>query len=294
MLKKMSFVNLHAHSHYSLLDGLGAPKDMIMRAKELGYPAAALTDHGVGYGLIEFYKAGKASGVKPILGCEMYIAPRTRFDKEAKIDTKPYHLTVLAENNEGYSNLLKLITKAHLEGFYYKPRVDYGLLKAYGKGLIALSGCIAAHLPRAILSGNEEEIHRVIQTYIEIFGKENFFLEMQDHPLIENQGIVNKKLKELAKQYDLGLVVTCDSHYLKPEDSDAHDILLCIQTQTTIHDENRMRYVGDYSIRDVNELKIAFDDCPEAITNTLKIADRCNVDFSFGQNLLPSFKTPQN
>lgn len=290
----MSFVNLHAHSHYSLLDGLGTPKDIIMRAKELGYPAAALTDHGVTYGLVEFYKAGKAAGIKPILGCEIYIAPRTRFDKEPKIDVKPYHLTVLAENNEGYLNLLKLITKANLEGFYYKPRVDYGLLKAYGKGLIALSGCLVGHLPRTILSGNEEEIHKVIQTYIEIFGKENYFLEMQDHPLMENQGIVNKRLKELAKQYDLGLVVTCDSHYLKPEDSDAHDILLCIQTQCTIHDENRMRYVGDYSIRDVNELKGVFEDCPEAISNTLKIAERCNVDFTFGKNLLPSFKTPQN
>ncbi len=288
----MSFVNLHAHSHYSLLDGFGSPAEIVKRAKELGYPAAALTDHGVGYGLIEFYKAAKAAGVKPVLGSELYVANRTRFDKEAKVDVKPYHLTTLAENNDGYRNLLTLITKAHLEGFYYKPLVDYGLLKAYYKGLIILSGCLAAHLPRTILSGNEEEIHRVLQSYVEIFGKDNFFLEMQDHPLLENQGIVNKKLKELSKHYGLGLVVTCDSHYARPEDSDVHDILLCIQTQTTLNDENRMRYPGDYSIRDVQELREVFSDCPEAIENTLKIAERCNVDFKFGTNLLPSFKTP--
>ncbi|MBI5754379.1 DNA polymerase III subunit alpha [Candidatus Peregrinibacteria bacterium] len=288
----MSFVNLHAHSHYSLLDGFGSPEGIVKRAKELGYPAAALTDHGAGYGLIEFYKAAKGAGIKPVLGSELYVATRTRFDKEAKVDVKPYHLTTLAENNEGYRNLLTLITKAHLEGFYYKPRVDYGLLKAYGKGLIVLSGCLAAHIPRAILTGNEEEIHRLVQSHIDIFGKENFFLEMQDHPLLEHQGIVNKKLKELAKHYGLGLVVTCDSHYAKPEDSDVHDILLCIQTQNSVNDENRMRYAGDFSIRDVKELKEVFSDCPEAIENTLKIAERCNVDFEFGNNLLPAFTTP--
>lgn len=288
----MSFVNLHAHSHYSLLDGFGSPAEIVKRAKELGYPAAALTDHGVGYGLIEFYKAAKAAGVRPVLGCELYVANRTRFDKEAKVDVKPYHLTTLVETNEGYRNLITLISKAHLEGFYYKPRVDYGLLRAYSKGLIVLSGCIAAHLPRTILSGNEEEVHKLVETNIEMYGKDNFFLEMQDHPLIEHQGIVNKKLKELAKYYGLGLVVTCDSHYARPEDSDVHDILLCIQTQTTLNDENRMRYPGDYSIRDVKELRDVFSDCPEAIENTVKIAERCNVDFTFGTNLLPAFKTP--
>src|SRR3989338_1069524 len=290
----MSFVNLHGHSHYSLLDGFGSPKAIVLRAKEMGYPAVALTDHGVGYGLIEFYKAAKEAEIKPVLGCELYIAQRTRFDKEAKIDNKPYHLTVLAENNEGYKNLLQLISKAHLEGFYYKPRVDYGLLRAYSKGLIVLSGCMAAHLPRMILSENEEEIHNVIKMYIEIFGKENYFLEMQDHPLMESQCIVNARLKELSKQYDLGLVVTCDSHYPRPEDSDVHDILLCIQTQSNVSDENRMRYIGDFSIRDVNELREVFSDCPESITNTLKIAERCNVEFEFEKNLIPSFETPQN
>lgn len=290
----MSFVNLHAHSHYSLLDGFGTPEDIVLRAKELGYPAAALTDHGVTYGLIEFYDVAKREGIKPLLGCEMYVARRTRFDKDAKLDTKPYHLTVLARNNEGYQNLLKLTTQAHLEGFYYRPRVDYGLLKAHGGGLLALSGCLAGHLARAILSGNEEEIQEVIKNHIDIFGKENYFLEIQDHPLIENQGIVNARIKELAKEYGLPLVATNDSHYPRPEDSETHDILLCIQTGSTVNDPNRMRYTGDYSIRTFEDLSKAFADAPEALNNTLKIADMCNVELSFDNNLIPSFQTPQN
>ncbi len=290
----MSFANLHGHSHYSLLDGFGTPKDIVLRAKELGYPAVALTDHGVTHGLIEFYKAAKEEGIKPILGCELYIAPRGRFDKEGKIDTKPYHLTVLAENNEGYKNLLLLVTKAHLEGFYYKPRVDYGLLKAYGKGLIALSGCMAGHLPRAILSGNDDEVEEVIKKNLEIFGKENYFLELQDHPLIESQTFVNEKLKALSKKHKIPLVITNDSHYPRPEDSDVHDILLCIQTGVSVNDENRMHYTGDFSIRPVDDIKAAVRDCPEAVSNTLKIAERCNVELEFGTNLIPQFPTPQN
>ncbi|MBD3360650.1 DNA polymerase III subunit alpha, partial [Candidatus Peregrinibacteria bacterium] len=290
----MSFVNLHTHSHYSLLDGFGSPKDLVLRSKELGYPACALTDHGVTYGLIEFYKAAKNEKIKPILGCELYVAPRSRFDKEPKIDNKPYHLTVLAKDYEGYKNLLYLVSKAHLEGFYYKPRVDYGLLKAHSKGLIAMSGCLTGHIPRLILSENEEDLDKSITKHIEIFGKENFYFEIQDHPLIENQQIVNKKLKHLSKQYEIELVATNDTHYPRPEDSEAHDILLCIQTHTTIHDDDRMKYTGDYSIRDVNDLKNAFKDYPGAIENTLNIADKCNLDFEFGKNLIPSFKTPQN
>ncbi|MDA1060894.1 MAG: DNA polymerase III subunit alpha [bacterium] len=290
----MTFVNLHGHSHYSLLDGFGSPKAIALRAKELGYPAAALTDHGVTYGLVEFYKACHDVGIKPVLGCELYVSARTRFDKEAKIDAKSYHLTALAENNKGYQNLLQLVTKGHLEGFYYKPRVDYGLLKTYSEGLIVLSGCLAGHLPRLILSENEEEIHILVKNHIEIFGKNNYFLELQDNPLIESQLIVNKKLKELAKEYGLGMVLTYDSHYPRSEDKDAHDILLCIQTAATVSDENRMRYAGDFSIRDINEIKGAFKDVPEVISNTLKIADRCNVELAFGNNLIPSFKTPQN
>ena len=193
----MSYVNLHAHSHYSLLDGFGSPEEIVKRTKELGYPAAALTDHGVTYGLLEFYKAGKEHGIKTILGCELYVAPRTRFDKDSKLDVKPYHLTALARTNEGYQNLLKLVTKAHLEGFYYKPRVDYDLLREHSKGLIVLSGCLAANLPRAIMSGDEAEIKRVIELHLEIFGKENYFLEVQDQPLNESQLFVNERLKKL-------------------------------------------------------------------------------------------------
>lgn len=290
----MSFVNLHGHSHYSLLDGFGSPKSIVKRAKELGYPAVALTDHGVIYGLMELYKAAKDQGIKPILGCELYIAPRSRFDKEGKVDSKPYHLTVLAKNNQGYQNLLELVTLGHLEGFYYKPRVDYEMLEKYSEGLIVLSGCMAAHIPRLILAENDKEMHEMIEKYIKIFGKENFFLEIQDNPFMEQQAILTAKIRELGKQYGLGTVLTFDSHYPNPEDKNIHDLLLCIQTQSTVNDENRMRYTGDYCLRDINELKEKYADWPEVIENTLKIADMCNVEMHFGQNLIPSFETPNN
>ncbi|MBT4917466.1 PHP domain-containing protein, partial [Candidatus Peregrinibacteria bacterium] len=250
----MSYVNLHSHSHYSLLDGFGSPKAIIERAKELGYPAAALTDHGVTYGLVEFYKAAKEAGIKPLLGCELYVARRTRFDKEAKVDVKPYHLTMIAKNNVGYKNLLYLVSQAHLEGFYYKPRVDYDLLKKHSEGLIALSGCQAGHLSRAILSENDEEIKKVIDTHLDIFGEGNYFLEVQDHPLIETQAIVNKKIFELGKEYNLDVVATNDTHYPRPEDSEVHDIMLCIQTGSIVSDIDRMKYTGDFSICAVDDV----------------------------------------
>jgi DNA polymerase III subunit alpha len=288
----MSFVNLHCHSHYSLLDGFGSPKEIILRAKELGYPAASLTDHGVTYGLIEFYEECLKAEIAPVLGCELYVARRTRLDKEARVDVKPYHLTILAENNEGYENLLELVTKANLEGFYYKPRVDYELLKLHSKGLIALSGCLQGHIPRAILDEDEVELKKIVERYLDIFGKDNFFLEVQDNPLSEEQQMINEKIKELSKEYEIGLVLTYDSHYPRSSDREVHDLLLCIQTQTTVDDENRMRYAGDYSIRDVAELKDAFKDYPNAIENTVKIAKRCKYKFNFEENLIPSFKTP--
>jgi DNA polymerase-3 subunit alpha len=266
---------------------------MILRSKELGYPAAALTDHGVTYGLVEFYNAGKKHGVKPIMGCELYVARRTRFDKDVALDRKSYHLTTLAKNNIGYRNLLEMVTRSQLEGFYYKPRVDYDLLKKHSEGLVVLSGCLAAHLPQAILSGDEEEVDAVIKMYLEIFGKENYFLEIQDHPLLEEQVLVNERLKELAKKYDLRLVGTNDSHYPRPEDREVHDILLCIQTQTNVTDENRMRYGGDFSIRDIGAIRKSFIDTPEAVDNTLLVAEMCDVNFDFGTNLIPSFDTPK-
>ncbi|MFA5948474.1 MAG: DNA polymerase III subunit alpha, partial [Candidatus Gracilibacteria bacterium] len=291
----MSFVNLHTHSHYSLLDGFGSPEDIILRAKELKCPAIALTDHGVTHGLIEFYKSGIKEGVKPILGCEAYIAPRTRFDKEAKIDNRPFHVTLLAKNNIGYQNLIKLVTKANLEGYYYKPRIDYGLLKAYSEGLIVLSGCLQGHLPRLILSNDEEGIKKQIELYLEIIDKKSFHLEIQDHPLIEDQEVVNKKIFELAKQYKLPVVLTNDSHYPRVDDKEVHDIMLCIQTQTNVNDETRMKYTGDFSIRDLySECKNTFEDFSTIMENSLKIADDCNVSFEFGKNLMPSFKTPNS
>ena len=289
----MSFVNLHQHSHYSLLDGFGSPKDIVMRAKDLGYPAVAVTDHGVIYGLIEFYKAAKKAEIKPILGCEMYVSRRTRHDKEPKVDAKPYHLTVLAKNNQGYKNLLKLTTLAHLEGFYYKPRVDYELLEKYGEGLVVLSGCLNSHLSNAILADDWEEVKKVCEKYINLFGKEDFYLELQDNPLVDGQDKVNEGLKRLSKEYGLDLVVTCDSHYPRPEDSDVHDVLLSIQTGSTINDEERFRLTGDFSLRQVEDLKKAFSDVPEAIDNSLKVAEKCNVEFDFGTNLIPSFDVPK-
>jgi DNA polymerase-3 subunit alpha len=290
----MTYVNLHGHSHYSLLDGLGSPKRIVERAKELGMPAVAITDHGNMYGAIEFYQAAKEAGIKPIVGCEIYMAKRSRFDKEAQIDNKPYHLTLLVKDFKGYQNLMEIVTKAHLEGFYYKPRADYGLLKAHSEGLIALSGCLQANLPRAVLSGNLEEAEEVIKKHIEIFGKENYFLELQDHPFTEDQAIANEAIIKLAKKFKLGLVATNDSHYPRREDAEAHDVLICIQTQTTIADENRMKYLGDYSMREPADMEIAFKDVPEALENTLKIAEMCNLELDFGKNLIPAFKTPQN
>lgn len=290
----MKFVNLHGHSHYSLLDGFGSPEAIIKRAKELGSPAIALTDHGVVHGLVEFYKAGKSEGVKAILGCEFYVANRKHTDKEANVDVRPYHLTVLARNNEGYENILKLVSIAHLRGFYYKPRVDYDLLKEHSKGLIVLSGCMVSHLSRAILAEDEEEVKKVVEKHIDIFGKDSYFLEMQHNPLLEQQAFINEKLKKLSKEYDLKMVATNDSHYPKPEDRDVHDVMICIQTGKNVSDQNRMRYTGDYSIKSTEQMLEFFSDTPAAIENTEKIADMCNVDFTFGVNLIPSFDCPPN
>lgn len=286
----MSFVHLHNHTHYSLLDGLSRPADCVRIAKEQGSPAIAITDHGVLYGAIEFYKAAQAEDIKPIIGCEIYIAPGGRLEKTP--GTKINHMTVLAETTEGYHNLILLVSKAHLEGFYYKPRVDHGLLKAYGKGLIALSGCLNSEISQAILSAREEDAASIIRMYQEIFGKESFFLEIQDHPEMANQILVNQALFRLAKKTGAPVVATNDNHYARKEDRDIHDILLCIQTGKTISDKDRMRYEGDYSIRSPSEIIAAFQDYPLAIENTLRIAERCNVEINFGKNLITRFLAP--
>jgi len=276
------------------LDGLGSPKKVVERAKELGMPACAITDHGNMCGAIEFYKAAKEAGIKPIIGCEIYVSRRTRFDKTPQVDNRPYHLTLLAKNNEGYKNLMEIVTKANLEGFYYKPRTDYGLIKAHKEGLIALSGCLQGHLSRLVLSGNFDEAEDLIQEHVNIFGPDNYYLEIQDHAFNEDQPIVNKALKGFAKKFGIGLVATNDSHYPRREDAEAHDVLLCIQMQTTVENEARMRYTGDFSIREVEDMKESFKDVPEALENTLKIAEMCNVELEFDQNLIPAFDTPQN
>lgn len=290
----MSFVHLHVHSHYSLLDGFGTPKSIVQRAKEMGMPAVAMTDHGVLYGAIEFYKAAKAEGIKPIIGCEVYVAPGSRFDRTPGSENKPYHLVLLATSAEGYLNLLKLVSQAHIEGFYYKPRMDHGLMKAHSKGIIALSSCLAGEVAQSVAQGDEKKQIEVIEKYQDIFGKENFYLELQDHPFIDEQKVLNDRLIELSKITGAPLVATQDSHYVRPDDSTSQDILLCIQTQATLEQEGRMKFQGDFSLRTPDEMRESFSHVPEALENTLKIAERCNIEIDFGKNLIPIFKTPGN
>jgi len=290
----MSFAHLHVHSHYSLLDGFGTPKSIVQRAKELGMPAVALTDHGVLYGAIEFYKAAKAEGIKPIIGCEVYVAPVSRFDKTPGTENKPYHLILLAASTEGYMNLMKLVSQAHIEGFYYKPRMDHGLMKAHSKGIIALSSCLAGEVAQAVAIGDEKKQIEVIERYQDIFGKENFYLELQDHPFIDQQKVLNDRLIELSKITGAPLVATQDSHYVHANDHNAQDILLCIQTQSTLDQEDRMKFQGDFSLRSFEEMQESFSHVPEALENSVKIAERCNIEIDFGKNLIPVFKTPGN
>ncbi|PIQ77485.1 hypothetical protein COV82_04170, partial [Candidatus Peregrinibacteria bacterium CG11_big_fil_rev_8_21_14_0_20_46_8] len=286
----MSFVHLHNHTHYSLLDGLTRPAEAVAIAKEQGCSAVAMTDHGTLYGAVEFYKAAKKEGIKPIIGCEIYVAPQGRLKKEP--GTPINHLIVLAETTEGYHNLMQLVSKAHLEGFYYKPRVDHGLLREFSKGLIALSGCLNSETSVAILDNNEEKAAEIIRMYQDIFGKENFYLEVQDHEGLAEQVQVNNALYRLTKETGAPLVATCDSHYGRYEDRDVHDILLCIQTGKTLQDADRMRLTGDFSMRHPEEIAKRFAEHPEAIENTVKIAERCNIELHFGKNLIPVFKTP--
>ncbi|MFA6521571.1 MAG: DNA polymerase III subunit alpha, partial [Candidatus Gracilibacteria bacterium] len=288
----MSFVHLHNHTHYSLLDGLSKPKDCVKVAHEQKSPAIAITDHGNMHGVVEFYKVAKEEGIKPILGCEVYVAPDGRFKKEP--GTKIHHLTLLCENMEGYQNLMTLVSKANLEGFYYKPRIDHGLLKAHSTGLIGLSGCMQGEVAQALLNGNQAKAAEIIKMYQDILGKENFFLEVQDHPELSNQIVVNQEMLKISEMTGAPLVGTNDNHYPRKEDSGVHDILICIQTGKKIMDADRMHYVGDYSIRSPEEMKSVFKDFPGAVENTLKIAERCNVEIKFKKNLIPSFKTPNS
>lgn len=289
----MSFVHLHTHTHYSLLDGLPKIGGLVNRAKELGMPAVALTDHGVMYGTIEFYKACKKADLKPILGVEAYVAPNRFTDKRPKIDDGPYHITLLAENQQGYQNLLRLVTTAHLEGFYYKPRVDRELLKEYGEGIIALSGCLGGELAQAIMTGGEEAARRVVELYISIFGKSNYFLEIQHHPRLADQIKVNEQLIKLAKEFDVPLVATKDSHYLHRDDNEAQDALVCVQTGKLLTDTNRLNMTDvDLDFASPEDMRRDFKDLPEAIENTLRIAERCNVEIQLGKWIFQDFEIP--
>lgn len=286
----MSFVHLHTHSHYSLLDGLSKVKDMVGLAKDYDMPALALTDHGVMYGAIDFYSACKKAGIKPIIGCEVYVACRSRLQKEAGIDNKRYHLTLLAKNNEGYQNLIKLTTAAHLDGFYYKPRIDKEILRSHSQGLIALSGCPAGELGRAIQSGNKESAERIIREYREIFGPENYFLEIMHHPDLEWFDVWKKTLVELSEKLKIPLVATQDSHYLRREDKEAHKVLLAVSTNTDVGETTMFSGNGEYHFLSQEEAEERFRDIPEATQNTLKIAEICDVNLTLGKFVFPNFE----
>ena len=289
----MSFAHLHVHTEYSLLDGSNKIKEYVSRVKELGMNSAAITDHGVMYGVIDFYREARKQGLKPILGCEVYVAPNSRFDREtAGGESRYHHLVLLAENNTGYANLMKIVSRGFTEGYYYKPRVDKDLLRQYHEGIIALSACLAGEVQRYLSRGLTEEAKKVALEYQDIFGKGNFFLEMQDHGIPEQQ-LVNQRQIQLSKETGIELVVTNDIHYTYAEDAKPHDILLCIQTGKKLDDENRMRYEGgQYYVKSPQEMEALFPYAKQALENTQKIADRCEVEIEFGVTKLPKYDVP--
>ena len=286
------FVHLHIHSEFSLLDGANRIKDIPVRAKELGMKAIAITDHGVMYGVIDFYKACKKEGIKPIIGCEVYVAPRSRFDKEPGVDKQYYHLILLAKNNQGYKNLSKLVSIGFTEGYYYKPRIDLEVLEKYHEGLIVLSGCLAGAVNRALLEGQTEKAEEIALWHKNVFG-EDYYIEIQNNGIRE-QVLANQKLIQLARKLNIPLVATNDAHYLKKEDAYNHEILLCIQTGKRMSDEDRMKFETDeLYIKSPEEMSEYFSAFPDAIENTVKIADKCNVEFEFGHTILPNYDVPK-
>ena len=290
----MAFTHLHVHTEYSLLDGSCKIKELAARAKELGMDSMAITDHGVMYGVIDFYRAAREVGIKPIIGCEVYVAPGSRFDREnTNSEDRYYHLVLLAENDTGYHNLMKIVSKGFVDGFYYKPRVDYEVLETYHEGIIALSACLAGEVQRYLARGMYEEACKSARHYEQIFGKGNFFLELQDHG-IPTQKTVNQGLMRMSRELSMDLVATNDIHYILAEDAAAHDILLCIQTGKKVSDENRMRYEGgQYYVKSEEEMRALFPYAQEAIDNTHKIAERCNVEIEFGVTKLPKYEVPE-
>ncbi|MTI96094.1 MAG: DNA polymerase III subunit alpha [Firmicutes bacterium] len=291
--KTGGFVHLHNHTEYSLLDGAAKIKELVAAAVEMKMPAMAITDHGTMYGVVDFYKAAHKAGIKPILGCEVYVAPESRFVKEGSREDNLYHLVLLAENNQGYKNLMELVTLSNREGFYYKPRVDRELLRKHSQGLICLSGCLGGQIPTLLMRGNTEGARELAREFRDIFGPENFYLELQDHQMLE-QKEVNEALAAMSKELDIPLVATNDLHYLRREDAEAHDILLCIQTAKQVDDENRMRFPNDeFYLKSPLEMSKLFAWCPEAVENTLKIAERCHVELDFETMHMPDYPVPE-
>ncbi|MEI3219669.1 MAG: PHP domain-containing protein [Lachnoclostridium sp.] len=291
----MSFAHLHVHTEYSLLDGSNKIKECISRVKELGMNSVAITDHGVMFGVIDFYRAAKAAGINPVLGCEVYVAPGSRFDKEVGGggDDRYYHLVLLAENDTGYHNLMKIVSKGFTEGYYYKPRVDLEVLEEYHEGIIALSACLAGEVQRNIMRGMYAEGREAAIRYEKIFGKGNFFLELQDHGMAEQKS-VNQSLLRMSAETGIELVATNDVHYTYEDDVKPHDILLCIQTGKKLADEDRMRYEGgQYFIKSEEEMRALFPYALQALENTQKIADRCHVEIEFGVTKLPKYDVPE-
>src|ERR1700704_5568262 len=287
-----SFVHLHLHTEYSLLDGAIRMKELMKKAAEFKMPAVAMTDHGNLFGAIEFYQEATQAGVKPIIGCEAYIAPRSHKDRSSSMRESAYHFTLLAQNEAGYRNLVKLISTAHLDGFHYRPRIDKELLAQHSEGLIGLSGCLAGEVNSAIQANRIDDAKQAAAQYRDILGAENFFMELHDHGM-EEQRQCNRVLPQIAKDIGVGLVAANDVHFLRRDDHDAHDVMLCIGTGKMVSDEQRMRYKPELYFKSSDEMRELFRDFPEAITNTLVIAERCHLDLEFGKNKFPEYPVPE-
>ncbi|MEA1939184.1 MAG: DNA polymerase III subunit alpha, partial [Candidatus Caldatribacteriota bacterium] len=287
-----NFVHLHVHTEYSLLDGACRIPELVAQAKKYKMPALAITDHGVMYGAIQFYKEAIKHGIKPIIGCEMYLAPQSRFEKTSKRKETPFHLILLVKNNEGYKNLTKLVTLSYLEGFYYKPRIDKDILKEYSKGLIGLSACLKGEIPQSILQNDFTKAKETAIEYLKIFGEDNFYLELQKNGIPE-QDTVNDNLIKLGQELSIPLVASNDIHYVKKEDARAHEILLCIQTATNLNDDRRLKFAtNEFYFNSPDEMNEKFSEIPQSIENTIKIAEKCNLEIDFRQARLPEFKVP--
>src|ERR671922_811259 len=294
MATREDFVHLHVHTEYSLLDGANRTAELFAAAKNYGMSAVGLTDHGNMFGALEFYRQGHATGIKPILGCELYVAPGSRFDRSSTqgISDASYHLTAIAKNYEGYRNLIKLVSAGYLEGFYYRPRVDKDLLAKHHEGLIILSGCLSGEVLSSLANGQEERAREAARWYKEQFGDDNYFLEVQRHDL-DGESAFNEALMRLSRDLAIPLVATNDCHYLKAEDAEAHEVLLCIQSSKVLSDEKRWRFgTNQLYVKSPEEMAAAFAHCPQAVTNTLEVAKRCNLELKFGDFQFPVFAVP--